>query len=239
MKKVFYILLIGVFSILTTTCSKRPLPDVFQSPNSPVDPTPQVSLPEVITGSVIEITFSTARVNCEVISDGGEDLIERGVCWSISQTPLINGDHITNGNSVGSYTINLTGLTAGQTYYVRAYAKNSAGVAYGETVSFLTDTRVPRVTTTEVYGITNNSAIVGGNVTYDGGYTVTTRGVCWSATNPVPTVASNHTICGAGLGSFTITITGLSPNTHYYVRAYATNSIGTGYGETVSFTTTE
>ena len=94
----------------------------------------------------------------------------------------------------------------------------------------------PTVITNSVSDVTDSSATCGGNVTSDGGDSVTTRGVCWS-TSPNPTIADNHTIDGGGTGSFTSSITGLNSGTTYYVRAYATNSLGTAYGEEVSFTT--
>ena len=95
---------------------------------------------------------------------------------------------------------------------------------------------LPTVTTNAVTGITENSATCGGNVTADGGYGVIAKGVCWS-TSQNPTVSNSHTTNGGGMGSFTSCITGLTPNTIYYVRAYAVNSVGTVYGNQVSFTT--
>src|SRR5664280_2278958 len=94
----------------------------------------------------------------------------------------------------------------------------------------------PSLNTIAVSSITPNSAQSGGNITLDGGTSVTNRGVCWSATIN-PTVSDNHTTDGSGTGSFTSSITGLAPNTAYYVRAYATNSTGTSYGSNISFTT--
>lgn len=95
---------------------------------------------------------------------------------------------------------------------------------------------LPTVTTSPVTDITTTSATCGGNVTDDGGAEVTARGVCWS-TSQNPTVSDSHTEDGTGTGTFTSAITGLTPNTTYYVRAYATNEAGTVYGEEVSFTT--
>ncbi|MFH1152416.1 MAG: CAP domain-containing protein [Pseudomonadota bacterium] len=94
----------------------------------------------------------------------------------------------------------------------------------------------PTVTTTAVSQITTTTAFSGGNVTSDGGASVTARGVCWN-TSGNPTVANPKTQNGSGTGGFTSTIAGLSANTTYYVRAYATNSVGTGYGSAVSFKT--
>ena len=97
---------------------------------------------------------------------------------------------------------------------------------------------VPTVTTSSVSSIGTTSATCGGNVTSDGGATVTARGVCWS-TSQNPTISDSHTTNGTGTGSFTSSLTGLAQNTTYYVRAYATNSVGTAYGSEVNFTTTQ
>lgn len=95
---------------------------------------------------------------------------------------------------------------------------------------------VPVVITADISDVTAKSAACGGNISSDGGKTVTSRGICWS-TEITPTVADNKSVDGAGAGQFSSTITGLLPNTTYFARAYATNSNGTGYGSTMSFTT--
>jgi len=93
---------------------------------------------------------------------------------------------------------------------------------------------VPVLTTTAVTNITATTAVSGGNITSDGGSAVTARGVCWG-TNTTPTIADNRTTDGTGTGSYVSIITGLTANTTYYVRAYATNSVGTGYGSIRTF----
>ena len=102
-------------------------------------------------------------------------------------------------------------------------------------VGKIIDVTLPTVTTKAASSITSTTAVLGGNVTADGGAT-TTRGVCWS-TSHNPTITDNHTSDGTGVGVFTSTLTGLDGCTRYYVRAYATNSEGTSYGEEVEFTT--
>ncbi|NTW32067.1 MAG: hypothetical protein HGB12_05505 [Bacteroidetes bacterium] len=97
---------------------------------------------------------------------------------------------------------------------------------------------VPVLTTAAVSGITQTTASCGGNITSDGGSTITAYGVCWS-TGSTPTITDSKTTDGTGTGSFTSSLTGLTANTTYYVRAYATNTTGTGYGTAVSFTTTQ
>lgn len=96
--------------------------------------------------------------------------------------------------------------------------------------------QLPGLTTVTISDITTNSANSGGNITSDGGTTITARGVCWS-TSEGPTIAANKTSDGAGTGSYTSNITGLLPKTKYYTRAYATNNEGTAYGQEVNFTT--
>lgn len=95
---------------------------------------------------------------------------------------------------------------------------------------------VPELTTSSVIKFTNDSIQVGGTITTDGDEDITAKGICWS-TSPNPTVSDNKTNEGAGDASFTSTITGLQKDTTYYFRAYASNSVGTGYGQEVSFST--
>ena len=101
-----------------------------------------------------------------------------------------------------------------------------------------TETTVPTVTTAAITQITETTAVAGGNVTSDGGASVTERGVVY-ATTQNPTINSTKVTSGIGTGSFTCNLTDLQPNTTYYVRAYATNEVGTAYGEEVTFTTAE
>ncbi len=196
------------------------------------------SMPVVTTNEVTNITQTTATSGGNVTSDGGANVTARGVCWSTSQNPTISNSHTTDGNGTGSFTSNITDLTANTTYYVRAYATNEKGTSYGEEKSFTTMVieSMPVVTTNEVTNITQTTATCGGNVTSDGNAEVTARGVCWS-TSQNPTINDNKTSDGNGTGSFTSNITGLTANTTYYVRAYATNEKGTSYGEVKSFTT--
>ncbi len=195
------------------------------------------TVPTVTTTDVSSILPTSAVSGGNVTADGGATVTARGVCWSTSQNPTVSNSHTTDGSGTGSFSSSITGLNPNTTYYVRAYATNSEGTAYGNQVSFTTlPPSIPTVSTTSVTGITYNAATSGGNVTADGSATVTARGVCWS-TSQNPTVSTSHTTDGSGTGSFTSSITGLNPNTTYYVRAYATNSAGTAYGNQVSFTT--
>jgi uncharacterized protein (TIGR02145 family) len=140
--------------------------------------------------------------------------------WSISQYSSGDGWHLANA---------IDDCYMG--HNVKAYGFSLRCIKDGGSSS-----TTPTVTTTTMSNITQTSAISGGNVTSDGGATVTTRGVCWRTT-PNPTTADSHTTDGSGTGTFVSNLTGLSPGTPYYVRAYATNSVETAYGNELSFTT--
>ena len=200
--------------------------------------TTEAGLPVVTTKSVTNITATSASCGGEVTSDGGGTVTERGVCWSTSQNPTTADAHTSDGTGTGEFDSTIIGLTVNTTYYVRAYAKNQSGTVYGEQRSFMTQDGLAVVTTNNVSNITANSATSGGNITDDGGFSITARGVCWS-TNQNPTTNDNHTSDGTGTGSYTSSLTSLSYNTTYYVRAYATNSKGTSYGEEKTFTTSK
>ena len=197
------------------------------------------SIPVLTTADIIDITTSTAMCGGNITDNGGADVTARGVCWSTSVNPTIANTKTTDGSGSGAYSSSIAGLSNNTTYHVRAYAINSAGTAYGNEVSFTTGTAIttPTITTTALSEITATTASSGGNITNNGGANVTARGVCWS-TSANPTTANTKTIDGSGSGAFTSSITGLSNNTTYHVRAYATNSAGTAYGDDISFTTT-
>lgn len=192
--------------------------------------------PTLTTTAATSITETTATSGGDITSEGGSAVTVRGVCWSTTQNPIATGSHTTDGAGTGSFTSSITGLTCGTTYYVRAYATNSAGTTYGTQISFTTTTVLPTVTTTALTLITTTTASSGGNVTTECGANITARGICWS-TSQNPLVTDSHTSNGTGTGIFTSSLSGLSPSTTYYVRAYATNSGGTAYGDQLSFTT--
>jgi len=199
--------------------------------------------PTVTTSAVSSISTATATGNGNVTNLGvPSSLTAYGVCWSsTATTPTVSNSYISNGTktTTGAFTSAMTGLTPGATYYVRAYAINSTGTSYGSVVSFKT-LAAPTVTTAAATGISTATATGNGNITNLGNpASVTAYGVCWSSSNKVPTILDGHVTNGSitTTGAFTSSITGLSEKTTYYVRAYATNTTGTSYGDTVRFTT--
>ncbi len=191
----------------------------------------------VSTNSVSSVNSNSAISGGNITSSGGAFISARGVCWSTSPGPTISSSKTSDGNGPGNYTSSITGLNVSAVYYLRAYATNSAGTAYGNEVSFSTSAAVPTLTTISISAINTTSASGGGNISNDGGSVITVRGICWSTSHD-PTTASSKTSEGSGTGSFNSSITALTPGTTYYVRGYATNSTGTGYGNEISFTTT-
>lgn len=178
------------------------------------------------------IAANTATSGGHITNNGGSAVTARGVCWNTSPVPTLANSFTNDGVDTGIFISNLGNLTGGVTYYVRAYATNLAGTAYGNEVTFTTIAGVPFLTTTASSNVTGTTATTGGNITTDNGAAVTARGVCWSST-PGPTTANSITSDGTGTGSYVSSITGLTPGTPYYVRAYSTNSVGTAYGNEI------
>ena len=191
-------------------------------------------LSSVTTKQVTEITVMSAKSGGIVTDDGGGTVTARGVCWSTSENPTIDDAHTTDGAGLGEFDSALSGLVNSTQYYVRAYATNESGTTYGQVVGFTTISS--NIITSDVTEITMTSAISGGTIIDDGGGTITAKGVCWN-TLQNPTIDNAHTTDGAGPGTFTSSLSGLTSNTTYYVRAYVTTEGGTMYGDEVSFIT--
>ncbi len=195
-----------------------------------------IILASLTTANVTSITSTTAISGGNITSDGGSAITERGVCWSISANPTISDNKTQNGTGNGIFTSELTELLPNTSYHIRAFALNTIGYSYGNDLTFTTLASVPLLTTNSISELTMTTVTSGGNITSDGGLTISARGICWGTT-PNPDVNGAHTSDGTGTGIFTSDLTGLTQDTKYYIRAYATNSLGTGYGDEKSFTT--
>ncbi len=223
-------------------------------------PLPVCSAPSVSTGtSASNITSSSATGTGYITSDGGCAVIVSGGVWSVSHIPTTADpatlSHTTDGwASGGPYNINMTSLSPSTPYYYRAYATNSAGkTGYGSETPFTTLSIIPPTcsapsvsTTSPAASITQSSAVGGGTISSDGGCAVSVSGVVWGTSNnptfnpnsgPLTGSTGQTTDGWASGGPWTDNMTGLSPSTPYYYRAYAENSAGIAYGNNVSFTT--
>lgn len=195
-------------------------------------------IPNLKTDSIRNITATSATFYGNILENDGLEILEKGFCWHTSTDPSVdNNTQVVSDNTLGSYNAVINGLAINTTYYVRAYVKNEAGTFYGNELSFTTEDGLPSgLSTTVISDITATTAKSGGTIQDDGGFDITSRGVCWNTiTNP--TTADSHTTDGTGTGSFTSNITGLNVSSTYYVRAYATNANGTVYGSELSFNT--
>ena len=196
----------------------------------------EVSLPTVVTTGVSNKTGTTVDSGGETITDGNGTISGRGVQWSpLADFSVIEGT-TSNGTGTTNYASTITGLTAGNTYYVRAYVINEAGIAYGQVIQFVSSVSFPTISTASISSISWDSATSGGENISDNGSPITAKGVEWSTSSSFATIGG-VTIDGSGVGNFVSNITGLSETTTYYVRAYATNTGGTGYGQTETFQT--
>ncbi len=179
-----------------------------------------------------------------IVTDGGDKtltVIERGFCWTTTSgvEPTILDDTVQSGSGTGRFEGTITGLTAQQEYFARAYAKSNHGeIAYGAKISFYTKTDIPTVQTADVENIQGGNADVAGTIVDEGIGAVTSTGICWSLTNNTPTLSdsvlalplrSNNTFSG--------TLDNLTGGKTYYIRAYATNKNGTAYGKVKQLTT--
>ena len=193
-------------------------------------------VPTVVTREASNVQVTTATMNGTVNANHLPTVFsfEYGSTTSYGYTASPAQNQLTGYTDVNA-SINLIGLDGGTTYHYRVVATNQLGTTYGDDVSFTTDATIT-LSTNPISGVTYSSAVVGGNITNEGGSSITSRGVCWSK-NPNPTTSNDYTIDGAGTGSFTSQIKCLDEMSIYYVRAYATNSEGTVYGDQRSFTT--
>lgn len=193
--------------------------------------------PTVETAEVLELTSNSAKVVGFVVAQG-TGFTERGVVYHTQPNPTVDNPKVVFQGTTesASFNVTLTGLSRVTRYYARAYGISASGVVYGKQFDFTTLAVLPTVTTTAVTAITGTTAQTGGNVTDNGGAAVMERGVVLSTT-PNPTLANTKVVSGAGSGAFTSALTDLQGLTTYFVRAFATNSVGTAYGEQRQFTT--
>lgn len=205
-------------------------------------PTDLKEVPLLKTLPVTSLTTSSVKTGGEISSEGSGSVVARGVWWSrIQKATVMSSDSATSdGQGIGTFSSTISGLKPGLTYYIKAYATNNAGIGYGNQVTALIAPVVPVVTTTDVAVFSDTIATSGGDVLSDGGSPITARGICWNTLrNPTTSASSTdfYTSDGNGLGSFssTMIIAKTDYSKTFYVRAYATNSIGTAYGSELSF----
>ncbi|MDH3777362.1 MAG: cytochrome c3 family protein [Gammaproteobacteria bacterium] len=202
-----------------------------------VDFTTLAGLATVATRAVENITATSAGLGGNVTNNGGAPVTERGIVWDITSPPELGATPavVANGSGTGSFIATIGDLPTGIEVFFRAYAINSEGTAYSAIQSF-TPAGPPVVTATPASGVTLNSAVLGGNVSNDGGSPVTQRGIVWNTSSPAET-GGTVVPMGTGTGVFSQTVSGLPAATPIFWKAYGTNSVATGYSAEESFST--
>jgi hypothetical protein len=206
------------------------------------------SAPTVLTGTKANITTNLANLSGTITDNGGSVVTASGFVLSTSPNPVRGGVGVIDTTTVpvvvnGPFNLNAANLTLATTYYYRAYAVNAVGTSYGADSTFTTNAAsvVPTVVGLSPINVNTTTAGLRANITSDGGAAVTASGFVYATTN-------NPLVGGFGVvdstttpvvtnGAFNITPAGLTPATKYYFRAYATNSVGTAYGQLDSFFT--
>jgi hypothetical protein len=197
--------------------------------------TTQTTATVSVTATPTSVTTTSAIGGGTISSSGGATITTSGLVWGASANPTIAlSTKTTDGTTTGTFTSSITGLTQGATYHVRAYATNIVGTTYGPDIIFTTLTTATVSATATVTSITGTTATSGGTITADGGASVTERGLVWGTSIGSSTYSVTT---GTGNGTYTSSMTGLSNGTIYYVRAFATNIVGTVYGPEVQFNT--
>ena len=199
------------------------------------------AMPEVTTQAVtqINIGMGTARFNGTIDNAGDLPIIERGFVYGTSSNPTVESDTKVTvaGSGTGAYGFNAINLAEGNIYYVRAFVTNSKGTVYGENVNVVFNAVMPAISTqnTTNINIGAGTARFNGTIITVGDPAYSERGFVYG-TSSNPTVESDTkvTVTGTGTGTYSANATGLEEGNIYYVRAYATNSKGTTYGENSS-----
>ncbi|MDJ1472371.1 hypothetical protein [Xanthocytophaga flava] len=209
------------------------------------------TLPEVSLNAIENITANSANAKATLTSDGNTPITAYGICYSatsanptLADKVLVTGSAVTGALPFG-YSQALSSLTDNTTYYVRAFVSNALGTAYSSIVSFKTTavpTAAPTVQTDNTVNITATTATIDGTLVSRGTAPIIQYGVCYSPSNATPTLANTVVVAGTTDPatvplSFSATLTGLTQRTLYFVRTFATSSVGTSYGVVRSFTT--
>ncbi|TDS12351.1 hypothetical protein B0I21_106209 [Sphingobacterium paludis] len=223
----FYFL--SILTLLGTSCDDKDQFDFNQH-----------NIVAVATQSMASVTKNEATLSGKVNTTNGKVLTQIGICYATQSKPTISNEHVlkSEGLDTGAFTLYIQNLKPSTTYYYSAFATNASGTAYGDVLSFTTESGyASKLETQPATAITRISAELGGKITDNGGYLVTGKGICYSETKPLPTISDDNLPVYSEEASFKGNLTKLKAGTKYYARAYATSAVGTGYGQVVSFTT--
>lgn len=197
-----------------------------------------LNFPDLDVTTVTEVKPTTAKAASVVISENGSEVTEKGFCLSKTiEEPTIENSKIVVSGTTAAYSVVLASLESGTTYYIRSYATNSKGTGYGEVAEFTTAVDIGETTLSD---LTDTDALASAEIlTLGDNFAITEKGFCYSSVNTVPTVADTKKVSSVQGNDITASLTGLTPNTKYYICAYVVNEKGTYYGVVNEFTTQE
>lgn len=196
-----------------------------------------ITVPKLSSVTVSDVTASAAIFEAQVVDFGNGTLTDAGFVLGTSPNPVTDHRRLSCG-ATSDLSATASGLQRATTYYVRAYAINEKGTAYGEQQTFTTPAEAVSLTTSGATDVTHNAATLGGSISDDGGNNIAERGVCYG-TSANPDINGMHTPSSSTDDRFTVRLTDLSERTEYHARAYTTTKEGTTYyGNDVTFTTT-
>jgi hypothetical protein len=192
----------------------------------------------VNTREANEIKATSVKLHADVQSPDAGEITDRGFYWTANDSAAtVLKNKISLGPGSGEFTYMLKNLQAKKAYSFFSYAISDRNNGQGNVKAFSTlEFRVATLSTDTVKNIGITNALMGGEITYDGGKVVTDRGICFSL-NKAPTIKDVKISVGNGEGKFAIVASQLKENTLYYVRSFAVNSIGIAYGNERNFTT--
>lgn len=219
-RKVFLLLLISQSIIFSLSCTN------------------QANTPKVETKEITNISSASAIGLISILDDGGSKINSAGVCWNLTGNPSTSDYRTVNPATVGDLKVDISGLKPGTKYFVRAYATNQEGTAYGNTIEFTTKQELPKLSDINFILVDKTEAQCSASIISDGEQKIVSKGFCWSK-NQEPTINDNKVESNASSSTFTCSIKGLEPGTQYYIRAFATSSSGTAYSQERTFTTSD
>jgi len=194
-----------------------------------------IKLPTVVIDSVSKGS-KRPKVYGRIVSSNEGTITKVGVCYATTVNTGMYDNVIVGVNNQNKFECELNELSTNSKYYIKAFARNELGTGYSPEKTYQTTSFAPTVSTINMTAVTANTATFDAIITDDGGSTITQSGFCWSTTQN-PTILSSKVTNTTGNVNISNTITGLIGSTTYYIRAFATNSVGTTYSEQALFIT--
>ena len=182
------------------------------------------------------ISYRTCILNGSVVTPASEAVVAYGFCWSTSSNPdFTSNSGLSSSLTGGSFSLKIGSLSPSTTYHYRAFATSVSGTYWGDDLTFTSlNLVVPTLNTINPVTVSTTSVQSGGNILEAGGSAILEKGIAYS-TSSNPTISGTHVVSSSISSPFTAIIPNIQSNTIYYIRSYATNGTGVGYGNEVVF----